>query len=88
MGVAVFHITGGVSFADTKLHEAEKIEDAFVEFGPLSHEYAWGMIDAKGWPFISKDGKEWSIALTYEIDGHPVSASEIADYIRSKEEAK
>ena len=82
---AMFEIDRGASMADAKFHNTENLEDSYVEFGPVSDEYRFGAIDVEEWvPYISKDKKEWSIALAYEIDGTPVSPLDLMAQLKNK----
>ena len=82
---AMFEIDRGASMADAKLHDTGNIMDGYVEFGPVSNEYRFGAIDVEEWvPYISKDKKEWSIALAYVINGTPVSPLNLMEQLKNK----
>lgn len=83
--IVCFEIDAGASMAGSKLHDGNEITDSYLEFEPISNQYRFGAIDVdEGIPYISKDKKEWTIALAYEMEGRHINPLDLVKFVQSK----
>ena len=83
--IVCFEIDAGASIAGSKLLDGNEITDSFLVFEPISNQYRFGAIDVEeGLPYISKDKKEWTLALAYEFEGRHINPFDLEKFVQSK----
>ena len=72
--IAIHQIDGAITFSGMEIKETA--DDTFFKAPPMNKDYKY-LAYFDDMPFVSKDKKEWVIAMSVLIDGEKVNPSEL-----------